>query len=329
MKYNMLGKSGIAVSELCLGTMTFGNTTSESDSIDMIHKFLDMEGNFIDTANVYVGGKSEEIVGKAIRHRRAEVILATKVRFSTGPNVNYVGLSRKHIMDAVDASLRRLQTDYIDLYQVHVWDQVTPVEETLRTFDDLISSGKVRYIGCSNFLAWQLMKSLSVSDYNKYARYISIQPQYSLVNREMDREVISLCLEENVGIIPWAPLGGGFLSGKYQSGNVPTEGRLTAETGESSWKFRFTDKNFEILDTVIDIARKMDKTPAQVALNWLLHKEGITSPIFGARTLEQFDENMGSIGWKLSDEDWNRLDQVSALGSEYPTRFIEKFRRSV
>jgi aryl-alcohol dehydrogenase-like predicted oxidoreductase len=329
MEFRILGKSGIAVSELCLGTMTFGNTTSESDSIDMIHRFLDREGNFIDTADVYVSGKSEEIVGKAIRGRRSDVILATKVRMTTSKNVNHVGLSRKHILDGVDASLRRLQTDYIDLYQMHVWDHLTPVEETIRTLDSLIESGKVRYIGCSNFLAWQLMKSLSYSDFNKYARYISIQPQYSLINREMDREMIPLCIEENVGIIPWAPIGGGFLTGKYKQNEVPTEGRLSGDKGESSWKNRFKDKNFKILEKVEEIAAERDKTPTQIALNWLIGKQGITSPIFGARTLEQYEENMGSIDWKLSGDERNRLNEVSALEEEYPNRFIEKFRRKV
>jgi len=288
-----------------------------------------MSGNFIDTADVYVKGKSEEIVEKAIRHRRSDVILATKVRMSMGNNINQVGLSRKHIMDGVEASLRRLQTDYIDLYQVHVWDEYTPIEETLRTLDDLISSGKVRYIGCSNFLAWQLMKSLSYSDFNRYARYISIQPQYSLVSREMDREMMSLCIEENVGIIPWAPIGDDFLSGKYQRNGTPSEGRLSGDVGESSWQNRYKEKNFKIMDKVIEIAKEIDKTPTQVALNWLLSKKGITSPIFGARTLEQFDENMNSTGWRLSEEDWNRLDEVSALDEEYPNRFIKKFKRNI
>lgn len=329
MQYRMLGRSGIAVSELCLGTMTFGNTTSEADSIKMIHQFLDLGGNFIDTANVYVGGKSEEIVGKAIKDRRSDVILATKARMRTGKGVNDVGLSRKHILDCIDDSLRRLQTDYIDLYQMHVWDRRTPVEETIRTLDHLIDSGKVRYIGCSNFLAWQLMKSLSYSDYNRYARYISIQPQYSLINREMDREMIPLCLEENVAIIPWAPIGGGFLSGKYQQEQIPTEDRLSADSGESSWRNRYTDKNFEILRMVKEVAAECEKTPAQVALNWLLMKEGITSPIIGCRTMEQFTENMVSVGWRMSQEQWDRLDQVSALPSEYPTRFIAKFERDI
>lgn len=329
MDYRVLGKSGIAVSELCLGAMTFGGKTNEDDSIEMIHRFLEQGGNFIDTANVYVSGKSEEIVGKAIKNRRSEVILATKVRFQTGQHVNSVGLSRKNILDAVDASLRRLDTDYIDLYQMHAWDQITPIEETLRTLDDLVTSGKVRYIGCSNFFAYQLMKSLCISDFNRYVRFISLQPQYSLVARTMDLETVPLCIEENVGIIPWAPLGGGFLTGRYVRGQVPTEGRLASKAGESRWDLRNTEKNFRILDEVIAISKEMDKTPAQVALNWLIHKEGITSPIFGASTLEQFDDNIGAVGWKLPSELWERLDKVSALEEDYPHRFIEKFRRNV
>jgi aryl-alcohol dehydrogenase-like predicted oxidoreductase len=330
MEYRTLGRSGLLVSELCLGTMTFGKGTDEKDSIDMIHRFLDVGGNFIDTADVYVEGQSEEIVGKAIKERRNEVVLATKVRMKVGPHPNDFGYSRKRIMEGIDASLKRLQTDYIDLYQLHVWDHLTPIEETIRTLDDLVTSGKVRYIGCSNFFAWHLMKSLSFSDFNRYVRFISIQPQYSLTNREMDREMFSLCIEEGVGVIPWAPLGGGFLTGKYTELEKPSSGRFSLGwTGEYDWEQKFTDKNFTILHTLKEIAEDRGKTVAQVALNWLLAKEGVCSPIFGARTLDQFDENMGSIGWHLSKEEWDRLDQVSALPSEYPNRFIEKFRRTI
>lgn len=328
MEYRQLGRSGIAVSQLCLGTMTFGNTTNQTDSIRMIHNFMDLGGNFIDTADVYVDGRSEEIVGEAIRERRSDVILATKVRMRIGPGVNQVGVSRKHIMESIDASLRRLGTDYVDLYQVHVWDHITPIEETLRALDDLVSSGKIRYIGCSNYFAWQLMKSLCFSDFLRFSRFISIQPQYSLVNREMDREVLPLCIEEGVGVIPWAPLGGGFLTGKYSRDHEPTEGRLSSKAGESRWEIRNTVKNFLILDEVQRLAKLKDKSPAQVSLNWLMNKPGITSPIFGARTLEQFTENMGAIGWKLSESEWNSLNEASELPVEYPERFIEKFKRS-
>lgn len=326
MKYRLLGKSGLAVSELCLGTMTFGGATSEADSIEMMHRFFDKGGNFLDTADVYVNGRSEEIVGKAIQGRRSEVIVASKVRMKVSDDINGAGVSRKHILDGIDASLRRLNTDYIDLYQMHVWDHATPIEETLRTLDDLVSSGKVRYIGCSNYFAWQLMKSLACSDANRYVRFVSIQPQYSLVSREMDREMMSLCLEENVGVIPWAPLGGGFLTGRY-SRTEPESGRLTAKAGESSWAYRSTDKNFAILDAVLQASTELGHTPAQLSLNWLLQRKGITSPIFGASTLEQFEDNMGAVGWTMPKEIWSRLDEASALPSEYPNRFIEKFKR--
>jgi aryl-alcohol dehydrogenase-like predicted oxidoreductase len=326
MQIKLLGRSGLAVSELCLGTMSFGNTTSEKDSIRMIHQFMEQGGNFLDTANVYVSGRSEEIVGEAIKGLRSEVVLATKVRMATADHPNGAGVSRKHIMQSVEESLRRLQTDYIDLYQVHVWDHLTPIEETLRALDDLVTSGKVRYIGCSNFFAWQLMKSLACSDANRYVRFISIQPQYSLVSREMDREMMSLCLEENVGVIPWAPLGGGFLTGRY-SKEEPTSGRLASKIGESSWALRGTERNFAILDAVQAAAQELDKTPAQIALAWLLQRKGVTSPIFGASTLEQFADNMGVVGWTMPNEIWNRLDEISALPSEYPNRFIAKFAR--
>ncbi|WP_226670050.1 aldo/keto reductase [Metabacillus litoralis] len=327
MEYKTLGKSGLLVSELCLGAMTFGNEVNESQSIDMIHQFLDQGGNFIDTADVYVGGESERIVGKAIKERRSEVVLATKVRMRVGPHPNDFGYSRRRILEGVDQSLKRLNTDYIDLYQLHVWDNITPIEETIRTLDDLVSSGKVRYIGCSNFLAWQMMKALSYSDFHNMVRFISIQPQYSLLNREMDREVLPLCKEENVGVIPWAPIGGGFLTGKYKQGETPSSGRLSKGIGESSWEYRANARNFDILHAVQEIAQSINKTPVQVALNWLHNKEEITSPIFGASSLEQFEENMGSVGWKLSDEHWNQLEEISKLPSEYPTRFLEKFRR--
>ncbi|WP_088105397.1 aldo/keto reductase [Halalkalibacter urbisdiaboli] len=329
MNYNKLGKSGLLVSELCLGTMTFGKQVNKEDSIKMVHQFLDQGGNFIDTADVYVGGESERIVGEAIQQRRSEVVLATKVRMKVGPHPNDFGYSRRRIIEGVDQSLRRLNTDYIDLYQLHVWDNLTPIEEALRALDDLITAGKVRYIGCSNFLAWQMMKALSYSDFKRYARFISVQPQYSLVSREMDREVMSLCKEEEIGVIPWAPLAGGFLSGKYKSKEKPEEGRFAEGSGEYGWENKATDRNFEILQAVEEIAVEVGKTPAQVSLNWLLGKSEIVSPIFGASNLQQFDENMGAVGWTLSEEQWNRLDQASRLPDEYPQRFLDKFKRHI
>ncbi|MED4463017.1 aldo/keto reductase [Metabacillus fastidiosus] len=329
MKYKTLGKSGVLVSELCLGAMTFGKEVNEQDSIRMIHQFLHNGGNFIDTADVYVGGESERIVGKAIKDRREEVVLASKVRMRVGSYPNDSGYSRRRVLAGIDESLERLGTDYLDLYQLHVWDNLTPIEEVIRTLDDLVTSGKVRYIGCSNFLAWQLMKALAYSDFHQYARFISVQPQYSLINREMDREVLSLCEEENVGVIPWAPLGGGFLTGKYKRNEKPASGRLSNGIGESSWENRATEQNFKVLEAVEEIALKINKTPAQVALNWLLGKKEITSPIFGASSIEQFEENIGSTGWTLTEEDWTKLDEVSKLPDEYPLRFIEKFQRHI
>jgi Predicted oxidoreductases (related to aryl-alcohol dehydrogenases) len=329
MQYRLLGNSGLAVSELCLGTMTFGNTTDEQDSLRMVDRFVELGGNFLDTANVYVGGRSEEIVGKAIRSRRSELIVATKVRFPTASHPNGGGLSRKHIMDSIDASLTRLGTDYIDLYQVHTWDKATPIEETLRALDDLITSGKVRYIGCSNFYAWHLMKALAVSDARQYARFVSIQQQYSLVSREMDRELLELCLEENIAVIPWAPIGGGFLTDRYGT-TYPSEGRLANPNGgESSWAVRGTERNFAIRDAVQKAAKELGRSTSQVALRWLIQRNGITSPIFGARTLEQFEDNMGAIGWDMPSTVWASLDEASALSSEYPKRFIKKFSRGL
>ncbi|WP_018922467.1 aldo/keto reductase [Salsuginibacillus kocurii] len=328
MRYTTLGKSGLAVSELCLGTMTFGRATPEDEAIHMMDRFLADGGNFIDTADVYVDGTSEEIVGKAIKEKRDQVVLATKARMRTGEGVNDVGYSRKRLMDGVDQSLRRLQTDYIDLYQLHVWDHLTPLEEVLRTLDDLVRSGKVRYVGCSNFLAWQIMKGLSISDRRHYVPFISVQPQYSLVHREMDRELLSLVKEEELGFIPWAPLGGGFLTGKYNAAERPMEGRLANDKpGEYNWEAKGSARNFEILAVVEEIAAEIGKTPAQVALNWQLAKPEVTAPIVGCRTLEQYDENIGAIGWRLSEEQMERLEQVSALPKEYPNRFIERFWR--
>lgn len=327
MLYQRLGKSGLVVSKLCLGTMTFGNELNEHDSIEMIERFMERGGNFIDTANVYVAGESEKIVGKAIREHRSEVVLATKVRMRTSQDVNGAGLSRKHIMEQVEHSLRRLQTDYIDLYQAHVWDELTPIEETLRAFEDLITQGKVRYIGCSNFLAWQMMKAVCYSEFYRYPRLISVQPEYSLINREMDREVMPLCRAEDIGVIPWAPLGSGFLTGKYKRGSKPQYGRLGRAKGEASWENRNTERNFNILDELLSVSAELGKTAGQTALNWLMHKPGVTSPIFGATSLEQFEENIDVFDWQLDQKQWDQLDQISRLPEEYPTRFIEKFKR--
>jgi aryl-alcohol dehydrogenase-like predicted oxidoreductase len=250
MEFRYMGRTGLKVSSLCLGCMTFGRETDEPTSQQIVNRFLEAGGNFLDTANVYAGGKSEEITGRAIKTRRRDLVLATKVRMVTGQGPNDGGTSRFHIMRAMEDSLRRLGTDYVDLYQIHAWDPGTPLEETLRALDDLVRQGKVRYLGVSNFAAWQIMKALGLSQLLGLARFECLQPQYSLIEREIEREFIPLCLSEGIGIIPWSPLGGGFLTGKYECNNRPADARLTGATGpwENTWEKRATERNWATLD---------------------------------------------------------------------------------
>lgn len=330
MEMRQLGSSGLLVSELCLGTMIFGEQSERSTPAgvaeEMIHRYLDAGGNFIDTANVYADGRSEEIVGQALRGRRDDVVLATKVRFRRGTGPNNLGLSRRHIMQEVENSLRRLQTDVIDLYYAHMWDPITPLDETLRAFDDLVGQGKVRYIGISNFKAWQVMKALALSDNYGWARPVAAQYQHSLVVRDIEREYVDLFLGEGLGSVPWGPLGGGFLSGKYRSGQRPQEGRLSTaeEQHEESWQRRNTDRNWEILRVVGDIAERRQKSYAQVALNWLLSRPEVSSVILGVRTPQQLNDNLGAIDWELSAGELNRLEDVSAPDWGYPYRMMMK-----
>ena len=327
MEYRYLGKSGVKVSELCLGTMTFGKGTEEKTAQAMIDRFLEAGGNFIDTADVYgkKRGTSEEIVGRALKGKRQKIVLTTKVNFPVEPGPNEKGLSRVHIMQAIEASLKRLQTDYVDLYCVHCWDSKTPLEETLSTLDNLVSSGKVRYLAASNFTAWQLMKALGLSDRYGWQRFICLQPQYSLVVRDIERELLPLCIEEGLGVVLWSPLGGGFLSGKYRRGENPPPGsRITPELKgpEEAWERRMTERNFCIIDVIGKIADARQKSYAQVALAWLRQQLGVTSPIIGAKTIEQLEDNLGSVGWDLTSEEMDALDKVSQVEEGYPYRFI-------
>jgi aryl-alcohol dehydrogenase-like predicted oxidoreductase len=330
MQMRQLGKSGLLVSELCLGTMIFGESsqrsTSPEDAKRIIDHYLDMGGNFLDTSNVYAEGRSEKIVGEALVGRRDEVILATKVRFRRGEGANDIGLSRRHILLEVENSLRRLETDYIDLYYAHMWDTMVPIEETLRAFDDLITAGKVRYIGASNFKAWQLMKALATSDASGYARFIAAQYQHSLVVRDIEREYIDLFTSEGIGSVPWGSLGGGFLSGKYQRGDRPGEGRLstTPSQDEEAWNRRSTVRNWRIINAVGQIAEDRGKSYSQVALNWMLGRPEVSSVIVGVRTLTQLEDNLGSIGWQLSPVEREQLEEVSALELGYPYRMLEQ-----
>ncbi len=322
MQYRRIGATGLKVSELCLGCMTFGRETDEREARRIVDRFVEAGGNFLDTANVYAAGASEEITGRAIRERRHQLVLATKVRFNAnifmgkpvGPND--WGLSRKHIMEEVESSLKRMGIDYIDLYQVHSWDFETPVEETLRAIDDLVHQGKVRYAGASNFAAWQLMKSLWVSDKAGLARFDCLQPQYSLICREIEREILPLCRSEGVGVIPWSPLGGGFLTGKYRRGQQPPENaRLTRL---DMWNRLKDDRNYSVLEAVEQVARERGRTPSQVALAWVNQQPGVSSVIIGARTLEQAEDNLGAVGLRLEDAELEALEAASALPPEYP-----------
>ena len=331
MEYTTLGDSGLMVSDACLGTMIFGEQndrgTERETAINMINDYLDAGGNFIDTADVYADGRSEKIVGEALEDKNKEdIVLATKVRFPTGDKPNHVGLSRKHILEGCEASLKRLGVDTIDLYYVHMWDPLTPIEETMKALEYLIDSGVVKYIGVSNFKAWQLMKALGISKKNGYSKFIAAQYQYSLVERHIEREFVSLFEDEGLGLVPWGPLGGGFLTGKYKRDKEPETGRIaeTPDESEESWKHRNQEQNWQIIDVMEDLAQKYDKTYPQIALNWLRAKDYVDSVILGARTPEQLKDNLGGFDWYLDSEDVKRLDKVSAISDIYPYRMMEE-----
>lgn len=325
MDFRYLGKTGLRVSELCLGTMTFGRETSEEDSFKILDRYVAEGGNFIDTANVYSGqGGSETILGKWLQDkRRDDYVVATKVRFPMGESPNDVGLTRKHMMSAVKESLRRLGTDYIDLYQVHAWDPTTPLEETLSTLNDLVREGLVRYVGASNFKGWQLQKAIDLSHQKGWESFVCLQPQYNLLCRATEYEILDVCLNEGLGVIPWSPLRGGWLSGKYTKDMVkPPEGtRIAAAEKEGwgeSWENYNNDYTWGVLDALYAVAEEAGKTPAQAAINWLLAQPAVTAPIIGARTMEQLEANLGSAGWSLTEEQVERLNKASELFVTYP-----------
>lgn len=323
MNYRELADTGVFVSELCLGTMTFGGRGQmweviggiDQQSVDaLVSRALDAGINFVDTANVYSAGESETMLGKALGSRRHEVVLATKVRGRTGPGPNQVGLSRLHILQAVEDSLKRLDTDYIDLYQIHRFDLLTNIEDTLRTLDDLVHAGKVRYIGCSNLAAWQLMKALAVSREQGLERFKCTQSYYSLAGRDLEREMIPLLKDQGLGLLVWSPLAGGFLSGKFTRDGGDDAARRA--------KFDFPpvdkEKGFDILDVAKAIADRHGASAAQVALAWILANSAVTSVIIGARKPAQLEDNLKAIDVRLSAEDMKALDEVSKLTTEYP-----------
>jgi aryl-alcohol dehydrogenase-like predicted oxidoreductase len=326
MELRQLGRTGIRVSEVCLGTMTFGRETPEDESREILDRYLDAGGNFLDTANAYGRGAAEDILGRALGDRRANVVLATKCRMPMGSDPNERGASRRVIREQVEASLRRLHTDWIDLYQIHCWDKFTPLEETLSTLNDLVREGKVRYVGASNYTGWQLATALGVSREHGWEPYISLQPQYSLVAREIERELLPLADYAGLAILPWSPLGGGLLSGKYQLGSEPPDATRAADSTPSAVLMRQRmqeERNFAVAQGVGDLATELGKSMAQVALNWVLHRPGVTAPILGARTVAQIEDNLGAVGWQLDDASLARLEDASAIPMGYPYDFID------
>ncbi|TCN44682.1 aryl-alcohol dehydrogenase-like predicted oxidoreductase [Kribbella orskensis] len=333
MDYHFLGRSGLQVSELCLGTMMFGEQTDEQTSHQILDTFVESGGNFIDTADVYGRGRSEEILGTWLKSRRREdYVVATKAFGEMGPGPNEQGLSRKHILDAVRASLRRLGTDHIDLYQLHVWDDGTPIEETLSTLDALVKEGTVRYIGASNFSGWQLQKAIDVSRQNGWESFVSLQPLYNLLDRDAEWELLPVSRSEGLGVLPWSPLRAGWLAGAHRRGMTsPSEGTRVereSEAGSIPWSGYATERTWRVIDEVSAIAAETGRTAAQVSLRWLMQREPATTPIIGARTVEQAKDNLAASGWSLTTEQTDRLTTASAPDTvPYPYDVLHRLSR--
>lgn len=327
MKYKTLGNTGLLVSTLCFGTMTFHGGrgmfkflggTQQPEADDIVKACIDKGINFFDTADIYSDGGSEEMLGQSFRNlgiERKDVVIATKCYGRMGPGYNDIGASRKHIMEAVEASLRRLQTDYIDLYQIHGNDPITPIEETLRALDTLVTQGKVRYVGCSNWAAWRLQRALDVSEFKNLARFDTLQAYYSIAGRELERELVPLMENSKTGLLVWSPLAGGLLSGKFSRENQKPE-----NSRRSEFDFPIVDKErvWKILDVMNPIAKEHNCSAAKIALAWLLTKPVVTSVIIGAKNLKQLEDNIGSVDIQLTEAQIKALDEVSELSPEYP-----------
>jgi aryl-alcohol dehydrogenase-like predicted oxidoreductase len=335
MDYRYLGRSGLKVSELCLGAMTFGRETDAGTSHTMLDRFLEGGGNFIDSSDMYSypTGSSEEILGRWLEtQRRDELVVATKVRWATGPGANEAGLSRKHVFDALETSLRRLRTDYVDLYYIHGWDPGTGFDEILATFDSLVRSGKVRYLGISNWAAWQVQKAVDLAAAKGLEPFIALQPLYNLLDREIEREHVPVCLNEGLGMLPWSPLRGGWLSGKYHREMTapPADTRIDQAEREGwreNWTNYATERTWTILDELNAVAEASGKTAAQVAINWLLGRPGVVAPIIGACDMTQLDSNLGAAGWRLDDAQQARLTAATELPVLYPYNFLDDAAR--
>jgi aryl-alcohol dehydrogenase-like predicted oxidoreductase len=327
MDYKPLGNTGLLVSTICFGTMTFGSGNNiwkmiggvgQTEADQLIKACIDAGVNFFDTADVYADGQSETILGQSLKNlgiARKDVVIATKVFGRVGPGRNDVGASRGHIMDEVEISLRRLQTDHIDLYQIHANDSITPIEETLRALDTLVQQGKVRYIGCSNWQAWKIAKALCISEFKNLARFDTLQAYYSIAGRDLEREIIPLLESEKTGLLVWSPLAGGLLSGKFTRENQKPEASRRSE-----FDFPLVDKErtWRILDLIAPIAKAHSCSPARVSIAWLLQKPVVTSVIIGAKRIEQLHDNIAAVDLELSMEELKKLDEVSALPPEYP-----------
>lgn len=315
MEYRSLGRTGVMVSPLCLGAMNFPSPTSEEDSIAIIQRALEAGINFIDTANVYNGGESERVVGKALKEsgKRDQVVLATKVHGQMGELPNQSGNSRYHILQACDDSLRRLQTDHIDLYQLHRPSQTIPQDETLRAFDDLVRAGKVRYIGCSTHPAWMVMEALAISERDGLERYISEQPPYNLLDRRIENELVPLCQKYGMAILPWSPLAGGILAGRYSEGGYPKDSR--ASRAGKMFTDRISDRGKEVAVEMGKMAQERDMTASQLALLWAKDQAGITAPIIGPRTMQQLEDALGILDKSLEEADRPLFDELVHPGN--------------
>lgn len=316
MEYMNLGRSGLKVSRICLGMMTYGTSEwrewvlNEEQSRPFIRRALELGINFFDTADMYSLGVSEEVTGRALRDfaRREEIVLATKVYFPIGRGQNNRGLSRKHIMEAIDNSLRRLGTDYVDLYQIHRWDSETPIEETMEALHDVVKAGKARYIGASSMFAWQFAKAQYTADLHGWTRFVSMQNHYNLIYREEEREMLSFCIDQGVGAIPWSPLARGFLSGNRTRDSKGES--LRAQTDTYAHDMYYRENDFDVMERLVAVAERMPNAkPAQVALAWLLHRPGITAPIIGASKMSHLEDAVAAVSIKLSTEEMQLLEE--------------------
>ncbi len=325
MKYRYLGKSGLLVSRVCLGTMTFGNTEWGCDARtarEMTRTFIGAGGTFFDTADAYSGGASEEMLGAALKdHPRDDVVIATKCFFRMGKTPNAKGLSRAHILSACEASLRRLGMDYVDLYQIHGPDPFTPIEETMRALEDLIRQGKVRYIGCSNLYAWQIVKANAAAEKTGASRFVCGQYLYNLVVRDVEREILPACQAEGMGLICWSPLGSGMLTGKYKRADKPEEGTRIQAAAIHELPRYWHERGFHIVEDLVKTSRDIGVPPAHAALSWLLHDRRVSSIIIGARTLEQLRDNLAVGDWDIPEVAWKRLEESSRFDHGYPRQW--------